>query len=259
MRRLILIAFISVPLISATVSMFHVWEFLQLGNSKLAAGMSALAYELGQVCIMLFIAQATKIKKTYVWISFLIVILIQVIGNIYVSYNALSINGWSQSFHEMCLMVMDDLTLKQTGFALAIIIGAPVPIIALLLSKSLSDLLSKENDVLHTYDVVKEEATIVDPKVYEAVAPENTAPPEEKIEPAFVDATQKIPNDIELSYSDSHHNNEGITEEQVNSIVEKAIASMHPIINEQAAATPAPKAVNIEQPQFNTFVDSSKK
>jgi hypothetical protein len=152
-RKAVIFAFILVPLLSATISAFHLERFLALGNPSYISWSTAFTYELANVSALLVFVVLPKINKLFVWTSFVILICMQIIGNIYYSFNFIYEQQsehavWIDNYLKMIKVLSEDFPRDGALFWLSVIIGAPVPLIALLLTKSISDYLgdNKKDD-----------------------------------------------------------------------------------------------------------------
>lgn len=151
LKKLVVISFLLVPLSSATISAFHLERFLALGNHNYLSIASAVTYEIANITAMLIFVILQRIKKSFVWISFIILILMQIIGNIYYSFDYIYIklaeqSTWVANYFKIMSVVTNITDNNILIFILSVIIGAPVPIIAILLTKSVSDYLSDERN-----------------------------------------------------------------------------------------------------------------
>jgi len=151
LKKLVVISFLLVPLSSATISAFHLERFLALGNHTYLSVASAVTYEIANITAMLIFVILERIKKSFVWISFIILILMQIIGNIYYSFDYIYIklteqSTWVANYFKIMSVITNVTDNNILIFILSVIIGAPVPIIAILLTKSVSDYLSNERN-----------------------------------------------------------------------------------------------------------------
>lgn len=142
-RRIIVISFLVIPLLSATISAFHVERFMRLGNPNLLSISTSVAYEISSLSIMVILVLIPNVKQTLVWTAFILLVFMQIIGNIYYAYDYIYVNiadnpMYVANFTRMVntFMVVEPSTCI---LILSCLIGAPVPIIALLLTKSTSD------------------------------------------------------------------------------------------------------------------------
>jgi hypothetical protein len=89
---------------------------------------------------------------------FFILFIMQVIGNIYFTYDWVSMKilenpTWLSNFREMSEFFFDDVELKTTKMILSLLIGVPIPLISVFLLKSTADYLG--TDIEETKEEVK--------------------------------------------------------------------------------------------------------
>ncbi len=152
-RSIVLYSYLIVPLFSATVSAFHLEKFLRLGNPVYLSVTIAVAYEIANIATMFIFFLLPKINKSFVWASFIILLLMQIVGNIYYSFEwifkAMESNSHYVSYwFELTRIFMLEVDNNASMFALACIIGIPVPIISLLLTKSVSKYIGKSEEIV---------------------------------------------------------------------------------------------------------------
>ncbi len=149
-KKIVIISFLLVPFSSATISAFHLEKFLALGNHTYLSISSAITYEIANISAMLIFVILERIKKSLVWISFIILIIMQIIGNIYYSFDfvytkMVADETWVNNYFKIMSVITNVSDNNILIFILSVIIGAPVPIIAILLTKSVADYLADEN------------------------------------------------------------------------------------------------------------------
>lgn len=151
LKKIVIISFLLVPFSSATISAFHLEKFLALGNHSYLSIATAITYEIANISAMLIFVVLEKIKKSFVWISFAILIIMQIVGNIYYSFDWINIKmveqtSWVDNYFKMMEVITDISNKDLLIFILSVVIGAPVPIIAILLTKSVADYLDNEKE-----------------------------------------------------------------------------------------------------------------
>lgn len=175
LRNIVIASFISVPLISSIISMVHLVDLFSLGNPGWMAKTVAFAIELGAIASFMALSIMGKLNKFFVWAVFIVLFIMQLIGNIYYSYNFVSqqilINAnWVSSFKEMYEFFFDKTTMLDIKMYLSILIASVIPIISIFLLKSLTEYLGtdipkeieKEETLIEetaseTEDLIKEE------------------------------------------------------------------------------------------------------
>jgi len=199
-RKIVIASFLAVPFLSSLISTIHIITFFGLGNMAWMAIILALAFEIGSIASLMTLTVLDKINKAAVWFIFFVLVIMQMLGNVYYTYdfisNAMASNPkWIDSFIDLVeMMTMQKLEQRTTKFILSLLIGLPIPVISLAFLKSVSDYLKPEE---------KEETTsIIDKKVEESVEViENKEVIEEsKKEEAIIDQTSfKISGDSEVN------------------------------------------------------------
>ena len=144
LKRLIVGCFIIVPLLSSIISTVHLVDMFYLGNPSWISMTIAVSIEIGSVASFLTLSILSKLNKTIVWSMFIILFLMQVMGNIYFSYDwvtkKISENpNWLTNFKEMIEFFSFDISMKNAKMILALLVGVPIPLISVFLLKSVSD------------------------------------------------------------------------------------------------------------------------
>jgi hypothetical protein len=94
----------------------------------------------------------------------------QILGNVYFSYDSLVNNGGSVRFREILDFISIEADQKSSDFILSCIIGIPIPLVSLLLTKLVSDML--ENNKFSSKEEVKD-LTLIDKTESNKAAPLN--------------------------------------------------------------------------------------
>lgn len=145
-KNVIITIFVLIPILSSMISFVHMISFLSLGNHNWVSIAMAITYELGSISFLLAIVIMDKLKKSYVWSVFYIILITQIFGNVYFTYdyiktklvdNSKYINHFSQIIDTSIGFISNPLEPNTHIFLLSIIIGVPIPIISIFISKSL--------------------------------------------------------------------------------------------------------------------------
>ena len=176
-NRLIIIVFISVPLLSSLISMIHLFNMYDLGNIEILAIASAICIELGAISSFLSLSILSKLNRTIVWSIFILLFLLQIIGNIYYSFDYITIkmttnSTYLNSFQELMNRFFTDIELPDVKLILSIIIGAPIPIISLMLLKSLMDYIKPSKNTDENNNELNDE-NIIEKKLIQNIENEN--------------------------------------------------------------------------------------
>jgi hypothetical protein len=148
-KRTLLYLFLSVPIISATISAFHLEGFMRLGNPTFLSVTTAIAYEIANVTAMFIFVMLPRINRSFVWISFIMLVVMQVVGNVFFSYDYIIRNVNPEhlsSWYSMTNYLFDSSNKIESSFYLACFIGVPVPLVAIFLTKSVSNYLGGEEE-----------------------------------------------------------------------------------------------------------------
>jgi len=149
LRKIIVWSFIIVPLISSAISALHIVDFFSLGNPSWLSVALAIAIELGSIASFLTLSILNKLNKTIVWTVFIILFFMQIVGNMYFSYDYISESmkhnpNWISSFRGMMEFFTGEVDVKNVMMYLTILISWPIPIISVFLLKSAMDYLKPE-------------------------------------------------------------------------------------------------------------------
>lgn len=126
--------FVTLYLLVSVISTIHVIDFFKLSNSDLLAISLAVAFEIGAAASLASIITLEKMNKGIVWGLFIILTLMQAMGNVYYAYTHLeNFQGWVELFG----LTEDDLIYQKR--VLSIVSGAILPVVALGFIKSLVD------------------------------------------------------------------------------------------------------------------------
>ena len=113
----------------------------------------ALAFEIGSIASLMTLTVLDKINKMVVWFIFFVLVIMQMLGNVYYTYDFISQAmvshpQWIDSFIDLVeMMTMQKLEQRTTKFILSLLIGLPIPIISLAFLKSVSDYLKPDTNV----------------------------------------------------------------------------------------------------------------
>lgn len=189
-RSLIIGSFVAVPLLSSIISTIHLVDMYYLGNPNWLAVTIAIAIEIGAVASFLTLSILNNLNKTIVWSMFFLLFILQVWGNVYYSYDWVTQKilidpNWLSTFKEMMEFFSYEMSMETAKMILAMIVGIPIPLMSLMLLKSLVDYIGKK-DTIKTDDIaqpiqetIEENTDILDTvDENESLKPEE---PEEKI------------------------------------------------------------------------------
>ena len=133
--------FVTLYLLVSVISTIHVIDFFKLSNPNWLAISLALAFEVGAAASLASIITLDKMNKGIVWGLFLILTLMQAMGNTYYAYTHLNnFQGWVELFG----LTEEDLIYQKR--VLSLVSGAILPIVALGFIKSLVDYIKPSDD-----------------------------------------------------------------------------------------------------------------
>ena len=182
--------FVSLYLMVSVISTIHVIDFFKLSNPTWLAVSLAIAFEVGAAASLASLISLDKMNKGMVWGLFIILTLMQAMGNTYYAYTHLqNFQGWIELFG----LVEEELIYQKR--ILSIISGAVLPVVALGFIKSLVDYIKPEDDK----NVTVEEIMVTEPQVSEVVREEIAQ------ELAVEDAASSEPDEIVLDLATSEN------------------------------------------------------
>jgi hypothetical protein len=150
--------FVVLYLIVSIISTIHVIDFFRLSNPEWLAISLALAFEIGAAASLASLIVLEKMNKIIVWGLFIILTLVQAMGNTFYAYTHL--NNFEQWIELFGLVEEDPIYQKRI---LSIISGAILPLVSLGFIKSLVDYIKPEDDgseELHIDESVELESDI---------------------------------------------------------------------------------------------------
>ena len=162
--------FVTLYLLVSVISTIHVIDFFKLSNPDWLAISLAVAFEVGAAASLASLVTLDKMNKGIVWGLFIILTLMQAMGNTYYAYTHLNnFQGWIELFG----LTEEDLIYQKR--VLSIVSGAILPIVALGFIKSLVDYIKPSEELTQTE---------IEEKIEEAI--------EEAVEEAVEELEEKI-------------------------------------------------------------------
>ena len=161
-RNLFLCLFAILYLSVAAVSTFHAFHFFGLANNSVMAAMLAGTFEIGQAAVLFSLLTDSDNRKKYIpWTLMLILKLVQVLGNVFSSYEYIITNSMdSLRFFKEPIFIWTSLPDEQANVIVTYIQGSLLPIVCLLLTSMVTSYLSKEKkntSLTENKDIDKEE------------------------------------------------------------------------------------------------------
>ena len=147
-RKIFLILFAILYISVALVSTFHAISFFGLANNSWVSVMLAITFEIGQAAVLFSILIGASGKnKVIPWILMCVLTLVQILGNVFSSYEYLITNSADElRFFKEPIFVWTDLPDDQCNVILTYIIGAILPIVALLMTSMVTSYLNKSEE-----------------------------------------------------------------------------------------------------------------
>lgn len=145
-KTIFLILFAILYISVAFVSTFHAISFFGLANSSWIAVMLAITFEIGQAAVLFSILTGASGKNKIIpWILMVVLTLVQVLGNVYSSYEYLITNSADLlRYFKEPIFVWTDLPDKECNVILTYIIGAILPIVSLLMTSMVTNYIGNE-------------------------------------------------------------------------------------------------------------------
>jgi hypothetical protein len=156
MKRILTILFSILYLAVGLVSVYHAINFFAISNEGWLALILAIAFEIGQAAV-LYSLLVNKTKKTMPWILMVVLTLVQVLGNVYSSYQYAAINSMDEIkyFTESVLFYLQDPNPQVNQVMISYITGAILPIVALCMTSMIVDVSGVDKDKV--VEEIKEE------------------------------------------------------------------------------------------------------
>ncbi len=133
--------FVVLYLIVSIISTIHVIDFFRLSNPDWLAISLALAFEIGAAASLASLIVLDKMNKVIVWGLFIILTIVQAMGNTFYAYTHL--NNFEQWIELFGLVEEDPIYQKRI---LSIISGAILPLVSLGFIKSLVDYIKPDDN-----------------------------------------------------------------------------------------------------------------
>lgn len=166
MKKILTILFSILYLAVGFVSVIHAINFFAISNEGWLALILAIAFEIGQAAV-LFSLLVNKSKKTMPWILMVVLTLVQVLGNVYSSYQYAAINSMDEIkyFTDSVLFYLQDPNPQVNQVMISYITGAILPIVALCMTSMIVDVsgVDNKNEVVEDKpeEEIKEESKII--------------------------------------------------------------------------------------------------
>lgn len=150
------------------VSVYHAVTFFGIANEPWLATMLACAFEIGQAAILFaMLSDKKQGKKPMPWILMGVLTIVQVIGNIFASYQYMVQHSQDQIkyFTDSVLFFVADPNPQVNTVIIAYIIGAILPIVALCMTGMIVNTSGLEDETVPEPEP-NEQPTTTDPKIF---------------------------------------------------------------------------------------------
>ena len=135
-------------LIVAFSSFFHACAFFGLANNTWMSIILAFAFEVGQAAVLFSLLTSTKDRSRVMpWVLMFMFTLVQVIGNVYSSYKYIVTNSVENlRYFKEPIFIWTSLPDDQATVIVVYLVGALLPIAALLLTSMVTNYLTDEEE-----------------------------------------------------------------------------------------------------------------
>lgn len=147
MKRILTILFSILYLAIGFVSVYHAINFFNISNEYWLAVILSISFEVGQATV-LFSLLTSKSKKIMPWILMGVLTTVQVLGNVYSSYQYAVINSPDEIkyFTDSVLFYLQDPDPQVNRVMISYITGAILPIVALCMTSMIVDINSNNTN-----------------------------------------------------------------------------------------------------------------
>lgn len=155
MKRILTILFSILYLAVGFVSVYHSISFFSISNDKWLSIILACAFEIGQAAV-LFSLLTNPNKKIMPWILMCVLTLVQVLGNVFSSYQYAVINSPEEIkyFTDSVLFFLQDPDPKVNQVMISYITGAILPIVALCMTSMIVDVGLKTDESIDNQEPI---------------------------------------------------------------------------------------------------------
>ena len=135
-------------LVVAFTSGLHAFDFFGLANNEIMAVMLACAFEIGQAAVLFSLLTSPKERnKIMPWVLMGILTLVQILGNVYSSYKYIMLNSLENlRWFKEPIFIWTELPDDQATVIVTWVIGAILPLVALLLTAMVTNQLETDKD-----------------------------------------------------------------------------------------------------------------
>ena len=237
-------------LIVAFSSFFHACAFFGLANNSWMSIILAFAFEVGQAAVLFSLLTSTKDRSRIMpWVLMTMFTLVQVIGNVYSSYKYIITNSVENlKYFKEPIFIWTDLPDAQANVIIVYLVGAMLPIAALLLTSMITNYLSDQSEETNTQVTVSEneqENTHIELNDKDELNGKNEQEIEDNLNTTIDEKDEEIDNLIRNEKIDAIPNETETSEDK-------------PSINNEAKTSEDNASINIEKDEENNDVKETK-
>lgn len=161
-RKIYIWLFAALYLSVALVSGIHAVSFFSLANNEVLGVMLAITFEIGQAAVLFsLLTNPNQRKKVMPWLNMGIFCLIQILGNIYSSYKYIVLHSMENlKYFKEPIFIWFDMPDNQVNVVITYLVGAILPISALMLTEMLTSYLYGDDNKKETEKKVEDDNTI---------------------------------------------------------------------------------------------------
>lgn len=162
-RKIYIWLFAALYLSVALVSGIHAVSFFSLANNEVLGVMLAVTFEIGQAAVLFsLLTNPNQRKKVMPWLNMGVFCLIQILGNIYSSYKYIVQHSMDNlRYFKEPIFIWFDMPDNQVNVVITYLVGAILPISALMLTEMLTSYLYDDKE---TEKKVEENNNTIDTK-----------------------------------------------------------------------------------------------
>ena len=154
MKKIYIGLFAVLYLAVAFTSTLHAVEFFGLANEVWLSVILAISFEIGQAAVLFeLLTSSNDRKKIMPWVLMAIFTLVQVLGNVYSSYKYILLNSPENlRYFKEPIFIWTQLPDNQATVIVTYIIGAILPVCALLLTSMITNQLDNNKTANESYN-----------------------------------------------------------------------------------------------------------
>lgn len=168
MKKVMIILFSLLYIAVGFVSTYHAIAFFEISNQPWLSVILAVAFEVGQAAV-LFSLLTSKTKKIMPWILMGVLTLVQVLGNVFSSYQYMMINSTDQIkyFTDSVMFFLQDPDPKVNQVMISYITGAILPIVSLCMTSMVVGVAGLDNkeEIIADSEPIISEPEVEDEKI----------------------------------------------------------------------------------------------